>query len=266
MPRREVMRHMMQNNLGLTTNRQTNYEFRHALCTNYIINDCTVSLETRERSYLFPLYLYPGTETQNLFSAQEQAKGKQPNINPEIFADLSEIYGELPSPEMVFYYTYAVLYAETYRKKYAAFLKIDFPRIPFTKDYAMFRETAEYGQRLADLHLMKSPDLDTPVARFQGSGDERVEKLRYDKKTDRVYINKNQYFENVPENIWQYHVGGYQVCNKWLKDRKDRFLSLSDVKHYCKIVIAIAKTIEIQKAIEGIFSGIEKNTISFRSI
>jgi hypothetical protein len=74
---------------------------------------------------------------------------------------------------------------------------------------------------------------------------------------------KDQYFEGVEENIWEYHIGGYQVCHKWLKDRKDRVLSLNDVKHYCKVVTAIQKTIEIQTHIDALFQKIEKALIRF---
>jgi hypothetical protein len=252
---KRVMRHMFDSNIGVILPKQFKEE-PGAFATRNIIGHKTVS--AYDINYLFPLYLYPDIENQTLFSEKEQAEGKQPNINPEILELLSEIYPELPSPEMIFYYIYSVLYSETYRKKYAEFLKTDFPRIPFTKDFDLFWKMAEYGQRLADLHLMNSPDLDSPIARFQGSGDERVDKLRYDNKDNRVYINKDQYFEGVGEHIWQYDIGGYQVCNKWLKDRKGRILSLGDVKHYCKVVTAITKTIEIQKAIEVIFRDIEK--------
>ena len=242
MPRREVMRQMFESNIGLILPKQFKEE-PGAFATRNIVGHKTVS--AYDINYLFPLYLYPDTEKQILFTEQKQAEGKQPNINSEILAQLSGIYPELPSPEMIFYYIYSVLYSETYRKRYAEFLKTDFPRIPFTKNFDLFRKMAEYGQRLADLHLMNSPDLDSPIARFQGFGDERVDKLRYDNKDNRVYINKDQYFEGVGEHIWQYHIGGYQVCNKWLKDRKGRTLSLNDVKHYCKIVTAIEKTLEI---------------------
>jgi hypothetical protein len=252
---KRVMRHMFDSNIGVILPKQFKEE-PGAFATRNIIGHKTVS--AYDINYLFPLYLYPDIENQTLFSEKEQAEGKQPNINPEILELLSGIYPELPSPEMIFYYIYSVLYSETYRKKYAEFLKTDFPRIPFTKDFDLFWKMAEYGQRLADLHLMNSPDLDSPIARFQGSGDERVDKLRYDNKDNRVYINKDQYFEGVGEHIWRYDIGGYQVCNKWLKDRKGRILSLGDVKHYCKVVTAITKTIEIQKAIEVIFRDIEK--------
>jgi predicted helicase len=240
-----------------------NSGFKHILCTNFIINDCTVSLETRERSYLFPLYLYPDPDQKDLFSHLKESKERKPNISKKIFSALSETYKTKPEPEDIFYYIYAVLYSNTYRTKYAQFLKTDFPRVPFTKDKHLLKKLAEYGKRLADLHLMKSPELDSPVAKFQGVGDKRVEKIKYDKKNERVYINKDQYFEGIPENIWQYQIGGYQVCNKWLKDRKGKVLSLDDIKHYCKVATAIKHTINIQKSIDEIYNEAEKALIGF---
>lgn len=259
--RRNVMRHMLQENLGLITNRQVNNRFGHILCTDSIINDCTVSLETRERSYLFPLYLYPDPDQNDLFNHLKESKERKPNISEKIFSALSETYKTKPSPEDIFYYIYAVFYSNTYREKYAEFLKTDFPRVPFTKDKRLFKKLAVYGKRLADLHLMRSPELDSPVIKFQGTGDKRVDKIKYDKKGERVYINNDQYFEGLKENIWQYQIGGYQVCNKWLKDRKGRILSLDDVKHYCKVATAIEHTINIQKSIDEIYIEAEKNLI-----
>ena len=213
--------------------------------------------------YQFPLYLYPDTEKPSLFKAQEIAEGKQPNISKKILTALSGTYTEPPSPETIFYYIYAILYSETYRQRYAEFLKTDFPRVPFTKNHNVFQQMAALGQHLADLHLMKSPALDTPIAKFQGSGDNHIDKIRYDKKNHRVYINKDQYFEGIAEDIYQYRIGGYQVCHKWLKDRKGRTLSLNDVKHYCRIATVIEKTIEIQNKIGGIYDKIENELISF---
>ena len=120
---------------------------------------------------------------------------------------------------------------------------------------------AEYGQNLVDLHLLKSAEIDQPIAKFQGKGGERVEKLKYDENEKCTYINESQYFEGITEEVWQYQIGGYQVCNKWLKDRKKRFLSLDDIKHYCKVVTSLEKTIEVQKAIDDIYPGVEKETI-----
>ncbi|MCD6198215.1 MAG: N-6 DNA methylase [Deltaproteobacteria bacterium] len=261
--RKDVMRHMMRENLGMISNRQVNGDFRHALCTNYIINDCTVSLETRERSYLFSLYLYPDPVQKDLFKHLEESKEREANINPKVFSALAKAYKTDSEPEDIFYYIYAVLYSNIYRTEYAEFLKTDFPRIPFTKDERLFHKLRECGKLLVDLHLMQSPMLDLPIAKFQGTGDKRIEKIKYDKKLSCVYINKHQYFEGIQENIWQYRIGGYQVLSKWLKDRKGKVLSLDDVKHYCKITTAIQSTISIQKNIDEIYREAENEIIEF---
>ena len=151
--------------------------------------------------------------------------------------------------------------SETYRTKYAEFLKIDFPRVPFTKDYKLFRKMSEYGNRLVNLHLLKSQELDSPIARFQVEGNNRVEKPKNDDKAGRVYINKEQYFEGISGKVWGYQIGGYQVCDKWLKDRKERILTLDEIQTYCRIVTATQKTIEIQKAIDEVYEVVEKEII-----
>lgn len=258
MPRPEIMHHMMQNNLGLISVRQVAEGiFNHSLVTDNII-ESRITLSNKGIAFLFPLYLYPNSEKKDLFNHKTNPK-KQPNINTKIFQNLLKAYKKELTPEDIFYYIYALLYAPAYRTKYAEFLKTDFPRIPFTQNYRLFIKMAKYGNRLADLHLLKSDELNPPVSRLQGKGDHKVEKIRYDKY--RAYINQEQYFEGVEKEIWEYQIGGYQVSEKWLKDRKGRNLSLEEIKQYCKIITALKKTIEIQKEIDKIFPEVEKETI-----
>jgi len=112
------------------------------------------------------------------------------------------------------------------------------------------------------LHLLESPELDPPLARFEGRGDNRVAKskregFRYEAESERVYINKTQYFAPVPLEVWEYPIGGYQVCHKWLKDRRGRQLRLNDIRTYCLIVTALARTLELQEEIDGLYSRVE---------
>jgi hypothetical protein len=136
-------------------------------------------------------------------------------------------------------------------------LKVDFPRVPFTEDYELFNRMGKYGGKLVDLHLLKSPELNNPIAKFQGSGDSHIEKPRYNEKEKRVYINKERYFEGIEKEVWEYQIGGYQVLDKWLKDRKGWKLSLEDMKHYCQIATALEKTIEVQEEIDNLYLNIE---------
>ena len=174
-----------------------------------------------------------------LFEPEAEYGVKKPNLSPVLLEKLSKAFKKEPLPEEIFYFIYAVLYSNIYRTKYAEFLKIDFPRIPFTNDYKLFKKMSDYGERLVELHLLKSSELDTPIAKFQGKGNDKVEKLRYEK--GKLYINNDQYFEGIPSEVWEYQVGGYQVCDKWLKDRKGRPLSVEDTKHYCKVVTALKR-------------------------
>jgi predicted helicase len=262
--REEVMRHMLAGeNLALVLMRQVSLDepYTHMLATNMIVDNRTF-VSARGITLHFPLYLYP--DRRDLLSTHEPTE-RQPNLNPDVVAALAAAYGQEPSSEEIFYYVYAVLYAPTYREKYAEFLRLDFPRIPFTSDYELFKQMAELGKRLVELHLLQSPELDPPIARFQGEGDGKVQTgkkgLRYDAERERVYINEGQYFEGVPPAVWEYQIGGYQVCQKWLNDRADRQLSLDDIRTYCRLTTALSKTIETQIEIDGLYQTVERSPL-----
>jgi len=267
----EIMQHISdKDNLALTlTRRLRDPNWQHVFVSQ-LITDKTL-LSSRDNCYFFPLYLYKEKDKPKkrslgsvmmLFEPTADYGVKRPNLSASLVDGLTKAFKKSPSPEEIFCYIYAVLYSETYRKKYAEFLKIDFPRVPFTGDYKLFRKMSDYGKNLIDLHLLKSREIDSPIARFQGKGDNRVEKPKYDDKGERVYINKEQYFEGILPEVWNYQIGGYQVCDKWLKDRKKRIMSLDEIQTYCRIVTAIQKTIEIQKAVDEIYVEIDKKVLS----
>ena len=108
--------------------------------------------------------------------AEYGSEGKKPNITSKVFEQLEKAYKKKPTPEQILHYCYAVLYSNIYREKYAEFLKIDFPRVPFTSDYNLFLQMAELGEELGQLHLLESKALDKPVAKFRGNGDSMIEK------------------------------------------------------------------------------------------
>jgi predicted helicase len=170
---------------------------------------------------------------------------------PDGKGNLSATFG----PEDVFHYMYAVFHSPSYRKRYAEFLKIDFPRLPLTSKPELFRELCVLGEELVGLHLMERHG--PQITQYPVTGDDTVKKVRYTEPGQgapcgRVWINKNQYFENVPPEVWQFHIGGYQVCDKWLKDRKGRILSYDDKEHYHHIVSALSETIRIMADIDKV--------------
>ena len=157
--------------------------------------------------------------------------------------------------QRAFWDTYAILYAESYRVRYSDFLKADFPRIPLTSDGALFAALAAKGADLIALHTMESPKLNEFITSFPEKGSNLVEKPRYTERDSRVWINPAQYFEGVPREVWEFHIGGYQVCEKWLKDRKGRQLSYDDIQHYQKVVVALKETIRLMAEIDALIPG-----------
>jgi len=255
--RKEVMCHMQQENLGLVSARSNkSHEMDHFFCSTTIME--TKCGESTTQSCLFPLYLYP----KGLFGQSGGKFERKPNLAPVLRKALKAAHDRDMVPEQILHYIYAVLYSPSYRNKYAEFLRTDFPRIPFARDRDLFTNLAALGRKLIDLHLLKSTDLDKLTCRFQGKGDNRVENQAYNVKEKRVYISKTQYFEGIESDVWEYQIGGYQVLDKWLKDRKTRILSTEDIKHYCRVVTALAKTIEIQQEIDLSYPQVERNVVS----
>jgi predicted helicase len=259
--RHEVMRHMLEENIGLCFMRQYsgNVPYSHFLVTEQMVDNRTF-FSSKGIIQQAPLYLYPDVNKKDLFN-QHQTE-KEPNIPQDLFDKLSSHYGQKPTPEDIFYYIYGVFYSNIYRKTYAEFLKIDFPRVPFTAVYDLFKKLGELGKELTDLHLLKSQVLSPPVAKYQGSSDnDRVEKITYKEDEQRIYINKDKYFEGIAPDVWNYHIGGYQVLNKYLKGRKGR--KMDDAPRYCRIVTALSKTIDIQEKIDEIYPEAEKELVDF---
>jgi len=250
--RGEVMQHMLAGeNLALITNRQVAIDsFRHAWISQQIV-DLHIIETAHASAYIFPLYIYPNTNNAQPHLLLE----RRPNLAPELLPALTAAYGRAPSPEEIFAYVYAILYTPTYREQYAEFLRMDFPRIPFTRDAAVFAALAGLGERLIALHLLRSPELDPPACRFEGAGDNLVGRnqsqgRRYEPDAQRVTINPTQHFGPVPPEVWEYQIGGYQVCDKWLKDRRERRLTLDEIRTYCRIVTALGKTIAVQQELD----------------
>ena len=223
-------------------------------------------LETANAAaYVFPLYVDIGSFHNSTFIRLREQPKHRTNLSFQLIKLLSKVHSNRVPPEPVFYYVYATLYSNVYRDRYTEFLRIDFPRIPFTKDSELFEKIAALGKRLVDLHLLRSDELDPPIAKFEGSDNGIVKTgkngLHYDPETERVCINKTQYFDGVPPEVWEYQIGGYQVCHKWLKDRKDRRLNLDEIKTYCRIATALSKTIEIQEEIDKLYPAVEKSLL-----
>jgi len=129
---------------------------------------------------------------------------------------------------------------------------MDYPRVPLTDDLDLFRALARLGAELVDLHILESSKLDKPVTAYAGPANPGVEKVSYTREA--VWLDQAQTygFRGVPEAVWDFYIGGYQVCEKWLKDRKGQTLSKDDTAHYHKIVVALNETIRLMEEIDEV--------------
>ena len=254
-PRHDVMRHLRKDNLALCVCRVVKSPvWQHALITDEITENSYISNRTSESGYVFPLYFYPNPEELD-FTTERLL-----NFKPDFLKALSEGL-ELPQtppsglpqgvlPEEILAYIYAILYSPAYRERYYDFLKHGFPRIPLPRDLEHFRQLSALGGALIDWHLLKGGSGAAPRHRFEGEGEGIVSQVRY--ADGSVWINPTQHFMDVPIGVWEYEVGAYQVCEKWLKDRKGSTLSRDEVRQYRSILIAVAETLRLMEAIDGI--------------
>ena len=270
-PRRELLDHVFsKENCCILVPRQIGTsDWKHASISKHVAESCLVSTKTREQNYNFPIYLYPDSDRQDLFeneALKDTPDGRQPNLDIKFIGEFSGKLGlvfvnaarkgdlkKTFGPEDVVAYIYAILHSTTYRERYGEFLRIDFPRIPLTSSISLFRAVCALGAELIDLHLM---DIFGPaMTSYPVEGSNTVKKLMYTEpmkgSQGRIWINEAQYFEGVSEDVWNFHVGAHQVCQKWLNDRKGRTLDFQDIQHYQHIVSALSETIRCMTEIDA---------------
>ncbi len=174
--------------------------------------------------------------------------------NLEVSTNFSISFNEMTSGFTsnisLFHYAYSVFHSIAFRKRYSEFLSLDYPRLPITANLTLYKLLAQLGKDLSDLHLMKAINFPAGDSYFQGEVNIPIEKVIW--KDNKVWVDKKQSigFTGVPEEVWNFHIGGYQVCEKWLKDRKGRVLSDEDIAHYQKIVVALKETIRLMAEID----------------
>jgi predicted helicase len=262
-PAGSLMNHFLSGpNLGLITTRQTKEVFSalattiicgHKSCAGYDINT------------LFPLYLYPNGKLpeEDLFAHDN---GRRPNLSAEFIKEFCETLQVkfVPDglgrpgkrevgPELIFHYAYAVFHSPTYRERYAEFLRADFPRLPLTSNYELFRILCGFGGDLVDLHV-RNKGVPKGIS-FPVKGDNKIEEVRFQppqgKEPGRVWINDRQYVEGVPESAWTFPIGGYLPAQRWLKDRIGRTLGFVEQEEYMRIVWALMETKRLMVEIDA---------------
>ena len=266
-----VMQHLRKANVALVVPRQCSSDWKYVFCTNTIgDHNLIASAGKLGAGDLFPLYLYPTEGEEKL------GETRKPNLDEKIWRKIdacldsstpfpsasSGNYAQndnshITTPEQIFDYIYGVLHTPSYREKYGEFLKIDFPRIPYPENKEEFERIVSIGNKLRKLHLME--EIPPQATSFNIEGDNVVTDVKYEKEIPgqagndnygKVYINKTQYFANVPELAWNFYIGGYQPAQKWLKDRKNRTLTYDDISHYRKIIAILIETQNLMQELD----------------
>jgi len=256
--REDIMKHfLLGENVGLIIPRQaiTN-NWSHIQVTDTMV-DNRVHYSNKGTSICCPLYIYYDLDSQDLY----KEKYRRPNLSDEIVALFANILeakfttekedsNNTFAPIDLLDYIYALLHHKGYKETYIDFLKRDFPRVPFPKNKQLFWEFVKFGRSLREIHLFKSSESTGYFTKYPIDGDNVVEKFIH--VGDKVYINDYQYFDNINKVVWEYHIGGYQPAQKWLKDRKGYKLNYEDIFHYQKIIKVLFETNRIVEEISQI--------------
>lgn len=273
-PGSAIMRHMISGeNVALCCLRQS----RRSEASSYFVAQGIVNkdiVSPYDIGTLFPLYLYPEEKKPDELIVEE-GESRRANLSAEFIADITaklklkfvpdglDNLAKTFGPETVFQYAYAIFHSPGYRKRYAEFLKTDFPRLPLTSDAKLFRQLCGFGKDLVDLHLLKVKG--GLRVSYPSKGTDTVDEITYEPprmnqpgmpaegsaKAGRVRINAEQWFEGVTPEAWAFRIGGYQVAGKWLKDRRGRQLSIDERRLYPRIVAALAETGKIMRDIDA---------------
>ena len=278
-PRWPVMSQLLAGrNLALCTVRsvETGHDYAHVFVTNLVTDHHCVSM--KEVNYMFPAFRFSGADSavgiqRSMFSgAQEMAEG---NISARFWSVLEENLGGefttelqksgIAGAEAVFGYVYAVLHSPSYRTRYGELLRKEFARIPVPSNSALFYQLAVFGKELVSIHLFGLPESDRFITSYAGPKNPEVGRVGWSDDTVWLDAGKTNARERhratkpgtisvkgVSEEVWNFHIGGYQVCHKWLKDRKGRKLSDEDISHYQKIVFVLNETIRIMAELDKV--------------
>ncbi len=226
-PRLSVMRHMLRDNVGLVFMRRQSQQgpFSGVFICSSIMDLHFIG----DQGYLAPLYLY-----------SEDYSCREANMDAALLAKLGEAAGRAVTPGEAFDYVYGALHDGVYLARYAEFLKVDFPRVPYPRGGEDFEAQRARGAYLRRLHLMEGAEQWELESALHGEGETVVETPAW--CDGRVYINEAQYFSHVRREVWEFYIGGYQPAQKWLKDRRGERLGFDGVQMYRRVLHALGET------------------------
>lgn len=236
-------------------------------CSSELADKCILS--SVDNVSVFPALIFPEIIDGQLPNFSSMTP--EPNLSHEFQNELRKKLGLVKPKEKddlkawafgIFKYFYAILWSAKYRERYKGNICIDFPRLPLTNNVNLFQRLSKLGNELSNYHLLKDNKLNNIRNLFIGSNKYISDVGWTPVNNGTVWIDADiskdtclsgtTGFKGVPEDVWNFHIGGYQVCEKWLKDRKGRTLSDEDIAHYQKIILALSETIRLMSEIDQV--------------
>jgi len=267
-PRNEVTPYLVRpGNLALVARRQMlpTQPCNYFWVTDQLLLDGLIRSDNRGSESVFPLFLEPAVSC---------VRPDRINLDKEFLERAARQLAVRWRPSSadaedtlcaadLFCYTYALFFSPTYRRRYADRLWSDFPRVLLPRRLDLFRGMAELGRQLAGWHLLRGLRSTATKTEPAGAAPEGIGDLHWSVgaaaivspgfpkfAAGRICLNRDVGLEPVPGEVWDFHAGGHQVCNKWLKDRRNRTLTQRDLAVYCGIVAAIDSTLRTMPMID----------------
>ncbi|MBI3430570.1 MAG: hypothetical protein HY050_11095 [Actinobacteria bacterium] len=251
-----TMRHVVAGpNIGLVGSSTWTTPERFSVNVSRLMVEMKTGTHDRGTTF-FPLYRYEGllgAEPVRVHNLTQEFINNWSAITQTRFVSVG--HGDLEStsgPEDVLFWLYGLFHSPEYRRRYRAALAQRFPIILFSSNKQLLRQVCQLGRELVSFHLLESSRLDQRLTTYIGPKSPEVEKIFH--TGGNVWLNKGQTcgFRGVPEAVWNFYMGGYPVCEKWLKDRKGRTLSQDEIEHYHRIVVALNETIRVMGEIDNV--------------
>ena len=96
------------------------------------------------------------------------------------------------------------------------------------------------------------------------------DKMRLGVRTYNIYLNEVAYWRNVPEKVWNYYIGGYQVIKKWLSYREydllKRPLTLDEVTEITNMIRRISAILPLEPQLNKNYQKIKANSVDLESL
>jgi predicted helicase len=258
-PRYEITKHFdNRENIGIVFKKELNRNKFNTILVVDKIFDRTILETSHGGAFVAPLYYYNGHKQNGVYELEfEDSSVKSDNFTPKFIKNYLQKLPFKPAPEEILAYIYAVLHSPVYRTKYLEFLKTDFPAVPMTANEEFFKEYANLGQQLIDLHLLRNLPNDKEIrVSFDFENNFTIEKIEL--SGENLFLNvaggKTITISGITEAIYNFEIGSYRPIDKWLKYRiKDHVsLSISDLTHLKNMIVAIKGTIATMQEVENL--------------